>query len=192
MNKFIIFWSCGSPGCLSLIVTVDWFYRLSWHPGYPDVRVSIAIYLVYWFLLGILQGGILLWKFQNRQFAYRWFFTTTTTGFLVMLLHDVSLALLGIDTRGQGVLILLFSLPCMAVLGGLILGITQFLLIRKRYRINQRLNNLNKIWFAISFLSWVIGFAGIFTGNALPVWILLVTFGSAMKGWFIQKYLRAT
>lgn len=192
MSRFIILWSLISPGCLSLIAVANVFYRLSWTPGDPDLRISIAFYLVYWLLLGILQGGVLFWKFQDRQFAYRWFFTTSTTGFLVMLLHDLSLALLGIDTRGQGILILIYSLPCLAVLGGLILGLAQFLLIRKRCQIHLRLNHLDSTWFTTSFVSWMIGFAGILFGsNALPVSILLVAFGSAMKGWFIQKNLRA-
>ena len=196
MSKFIIFWSCGSPGCLSLIVSANWFYQLGWHPGYPDIRISIAIYLVYWLLLGTLQGGALFWEFQNRKFAYHWFLTTTTTGFFVMLIHE--LPLIGMTTTGQGELILLFTLPCLAVLGGLILGVNQFLLIRKCNLINQRLNNLVSvgfIWFTISFLSWAIGFAGILfmssSFNTPTVWILLVMGGSAMKGWFIQKYLRA-
>ncbi len=191
MNKFIILWSLISPACLSLIAGILQFYRLGWNPGYPDIRRSIQIYLVYWLLLGILQGGVLLWKFRERQFAYRWFFTTSTTGFLVMLLHDLSLALLGIDTGGQGVLNLIYSLPWLAVLGGPILGLAQFLLIRNRYKINLRLNNLGGKWFVISFLSWTIGFVGIiFCLYVPPVLILFVASGSAIKGWFIQKYLR--
>ena len=186
------------PGCLSLIVSANWFYQLGWYPGNPDIHISIsiAIYLVYWLLLGILQGGALLWKFQNREFAYQWFLTTTTTGFFVMLFHELSYS--SVATTGQGEIFLLFTLSCLAVLGEPILGAAQFLLIQERYRINQNLNNLiciSCIWFAISFLSWAIGFAGILfmssSFNTPPVWILLVMGGSAMKGWFIQRYLRA-
>jgi hypothetical protein len=126
MNKFIILWSLISPACLSLMAGILRFYRLSWHPGYPDIRISIQVYLVYWLLLGVFQGGLLFWKFRDRQFAYRWFFTTSTTGFLVMLSHDISLALLGVDIRRTGVLILIFSLPFLAFLGGSILGLAQF------------------------------------------------------------------
>ena len=197
MSRFIIFWSLISPGCFSLVVVLHWFYsfffKSSWVPGDPDFIISIATYLIYWLLLGILQGLILFRKFQNRQFAYRWFLITSTTGFIVMLLHDIVLISLDIDTGGQGIVILLYSLPCLAILGGLILGLAQFSLIRKRYRVDKRFNRLVKIWIAISFFSWAIGFAGIlFTLSVYTIYICIICVmgGSAMKGWFINKYLR--
>ncbi|KAM3110758.1 hypothetical protein [Phormidesmis sp. 146-33] len=193
MNRFVILWSLISPGCVSLIASVLWFYRLSWYPGYPDIWISIAVYLAYWLPLGVLQGVLLFWKFRDQQFAYRWFLTTTTTGVLVMLSHDLSLALMGVDTRGQGALILILSLPCLAALGGPILGLAQFLLIRNRYQTYLRPNHLTSNWFARSFLSWAIGFTGILIAmstDMLPALLLLVAFGSALKGWFIQKHLR--
>lgn len=195
MNKFIILWSLASPICLSIVAGVLWFYKLVWHPAYSDIWRSIAVYSAYWLLLGLLQGAILFWKFQERRFAYQWFFITSAVGFSIMLLHDLFLLLLGADTRGQGALILIFSLPLLAVLGGLPLGLAQFFLIRNRYRASLNSKHLSLRWSAISFLSWVIGFIGIlfiFSGTRLmPVLLLFVASGSAMKGWFIQKYLRA-
>jgi hypothetical protein len=53
---------------------------------------------------------------------------------------------------------------------------------------------------AIAFLSWAIGFVGIlaivFVGilainDIVQVTILLTAVGGAMKGWFLQKYLKA-
>lgn len=194
MNKFIVFWSLASPVCLSIIASVLWLFKLAWYPAYPKIWLSLAVYLAYWVLLGLLQGAILFWRFQKRRFAYRWFFITSAVGFAIMLLHDLSLLLLGADTRGQGVLILLLSLPVLAILGGLPLGLAQFFLIRSRYRANLNFKHLHLRWFALSFLSWTIGFAGIFfifSGTRLfPVLLLLVASGSAMKGWFIQQYLR--
>jgi hypothetical protein len=158
------------------------------------MRLSIAIYLFYWVLLAILQAAALFWKFQDKQLTYKWFFTTSITGFIVMLLHDlIVLKVMGTDTRGQGVLILILSLPCLAVLGGLILGLTQFLLIQNRYKVNLKsdsLKNINILWLSISVISWIIGMSSIlFLG--LPTLIILSAIGSAIKGWFINKYLRA-
>jgi hypothetical protein len=194
MNKFIAFWSLASPICLSIVASVLWFYKLVWHPAYFDIWRSIAVYFAYWLLLGLIQGAILFWKLQERRFAYQWFFVTSAVGFSVMLLHDLSLLLLGADTRGQGALILLLSLPLLAILGGLPLGLAQFFLIRNRYRANLNATHLNLRWFALSFLSWVVGFIGIlfiFSGTRLmPILLLFVAAGTAIKGWFLQKYLR--
>lgn len=193
MNKFVILWSLISPGCLSLVASVLWFYQLDWYPAYPDIERSLAVYLTYWLLLGSLQGAILFWKFQERQLAYQWFLMTTTVGFAVMLLHDLALFGMGVDSRGQGILILVLSLPVLAILGGLPLGLAQYLLIRKRYRTDLNLKPLTVRWFAISFGSWVIGFVGILFGLSglfRFVLIFFVATGSFLKGWFIQKYLR--
>jgi len=194
INRFIILWGLISPICISLIASVLISYQINWYPAYYDMRLSIAIYLFYWVLLAILQAAALFWKFQDKQLTYKWFFTTSITGFIVMLLHDlIVLKVMGTDTRGQGVLILILSLPCLAVLGGLILGLTQFLLIQNRYKVNLKsdsLKNINILWLSISVISWIIGMSSIlFLG--LPTLIILSAIGSAIKGWFINKYLRA-
>jgi hypothetical protein len=193
MQQFLLFWSLISPGCLGIIAALLSFNRVSWHPAYPDLRLSIGIYLGYWLLLGLLQGGLLFWQFNDRQWATRWAIVTSLTGFLVMLAHDLMIILLGIDARGQGILILMLSLPCLAVFGGLILGIMQFLLIQDRYN-NHRYNNhrishqLTIIWFSISLLAWMVGFSSIVFGN-FPILLLFVTIGGLLKGRFIQKHL---
>ncbi len=195
MNRFLVFWGLASPACLGLVASVLRFYQLDWHPAYFDIWRSFAVYLAYWLLLGALQGAILFWKFQERRFAYRWFFITGVVGCSIMLLHDLFLLLLGVDTRSQGALILIFSLPLLAFLGGLLLGLAQFFLIRNHYRASLNSKHLNLRWFVISFLSWIVGFTGIlftFSGTRLlPILLILVAAGTAIKGWFIQKYLRA-
>lgn len=189
---FLILWTAISPGCVGLIYTfLTLVPKLSWHPGSSHLGLSIAVYLVYWLVLASLQSLLLFGKFRNKQFAYRWFFTTSITGFLLMLSHDLTLAGLGIDTRGQGALILILSLPILGLVGGSILGLAQYFVIRKFYRSNLKLTFLNGSWFAIAFLSWAIGFGGILAGNyIIPVTVLLTAAGGAMKGWFIQKYLK--
>jgi hypothetical protein len=189
VQQFLLLWSLISPGCVGLIAAVVQFYQISWYPAYPDMRVSIGVYLTYWLLLGILQGGLLFWQFHDRQWATRWAITTSVTGFLVMLLHDLTIALLGIDTRGQGILILILSLPCLVVLGSMILGETQFLLIQYRFKDKPISSQLSVGWSSMSFLSWMVGFLGIVFGS-LPILLLLVAIGSLLKGQFIQKYFQ--
>jgi hypothetical protein len=84
MKLFLPMWSLISPGCVGLIAAVMAFYQVSWYPAYPDMRWSIAVYLSYWILLGTLQGGLLFWRFHDRQWAIRWAIATSLTGFLVM------------------------------------------------------------------------------------------------------------
>ncbi len=188
-KQFLLLWGLISPGCLGLIAAVLQRYQVMWYPAYPDMRLSIGIYLSYWLLLGILQGGLLFWRFNDRRWAAQWAIVTSLTGFLVMLAHDLTIALFGIDTRGQGILILILSLPCLVVLGGLILGLMQFSLIQDRYKTHQKSNWLTLIWFSISLLSWMIGFSGVFLGGqALANLMAFVTIGSLLKGRFIQKY----
>jgi hypothetical protein len=189
MQLFLPMWSLISPGCVGLIAAVMEFYQVSWYPAYPDMRWSIAVYLSYWLLLGTLQGGLLFWRFHDRQWATRWAITTSVTGFLVMLLHDLTIALLRIDTEGQGGLILFVSLPCLVVLGSLILGAIQFLLLRDCLETNQQSSRLTVIWCSINLLSWMIGFSGSVCGS-LPILLLLVASGSLLKGRFIQKYFQ--
>lgn len=195
INRFVILWGLISSICIciSSIVSVIVFSPVSWHPAYYDMQISIVIYLVYWVLLATLQGAALFWKFQDRRFAYKWVFTTSITGFMIMLLHDlIVLKVMGTDTRGQGVLILILSLPCLAVLGGLILGLAQFWVIRNRYKANLKSDNPNILWLFISVISWVIGMSSIlFGGFGVLMLIIFAGVGSAMKGWFINKYLRA-
>jgi hypothetical protein len=70
-----------------------------------------------------------------------------------MLLHDlILLKVMGVDTKGQGALILIISLPCLALLGGFILGLAQFWLIRNRYQANLKSNKLNILWLFISVI----------------------------------------
>ncbi len=85
------------------------------------------IYGTYWVLVSGLQS-LLLWRVQGFSFALKWWLTTAITGFALMLAHE--LFLLDIDTRGQGILILILSLSVLAISGGLILGFMQFWLIR--------------------------------------------------------------
>jgi hypothetical protein len=138
--------------------------------------------------VGVLQAVVLLWQYQDKHLAQRWALTTSITGTLVMLSHDVGLALTGVDARGQGALILLMSLPFLASLGGFVLGLAQYFLIRDRCR-----SNLAQ-WLAMSFVSWMSGFAAIWVssmGNSLSILMLLIAAGTALKGWFIQRNLRA-
>lgn len=199
MSRFVILWSLISPICL-LIARIPHSFQNYWHPGYPNIWASTIIYLFYWLPLGILQGGALLLRFQDKKIAYMWFFITSMTGLLIMLLHDLSLALMNIDTRGQGVIILVISLPCLALVGGPVLGLAQFFVIRSHYKSGLNLPRLNTLWFLVSFLSWIMGFVGVlvffwtqgfFFNGILSVLAIFVALGGWMKGWFIQKYLQA-
>lgn len=184
MNLFVLFWSLISPVCFSLIAGVLWVNQTSWTPGTSDIGRSILILLSYWLPLGGLQAALLFWKFRDRRFAYQWWLVTSITGVFVMLVHD--LYVLSTDPVGQGILILIITLPVLAVVGGLLLGAAQFLLIRHRYRANLNLKKMRTIWFVLCLLSWVIGFSGLllaFYG------VVITVAASALKGWFLQKYL---
>jgi hypothetical protein len=186
---FVILWSAISSGCIGLIYKLISISETSWEPG---SRFAIAAYLVYWLSLASLQAILLLWKFRDKNFACQWFFTTSVAGFLVMLSHDLTLAALKIDTRGQGIIILIISIPCLAFIGGWLLGLAQYFVIRKFYRNNIELGSVNDNWFWIAGLSWALGFGGILRIDYIvQVTILLTAIGGAMKGWFLQKYLKA-
>lgn len=184
-------WSLISPSCLILIKSILNVLQISWTPGDPNFGQSIIIYLVYWGFLGSLQGA-LLYKLQYKTLAYKWFLTTSITGFLIMSVHDV--ALLGTDTRGQGVLILIFSLPILIALGGLVLGCAQFLLLDNRHGASANRSRILSTWCVASFISWSLGFVGIFLSFYIPIpefpIILLTTVGGAIKGWSVIQYLR--
>jgi hypothetical protein len=191
MNKhlFLIIWSLISPGCLGLIVSISLTYQLGWNPGNGMWLLSIAIYLAYWILVGILQAGVLFWKFQDKQLSFQWFLQTSITGFIMMLCHDVILAAMGIEAVGQGALILIISLPILAICGGPILGFIQFLPMKDYYFQNFQSNDLQKrefLWLVISLFSCVIGFGGIMSGYGI---FFFVAAGTLLKGWFIHKYL---
>ena len=176
---------------MGLVVSGILLTSVNWHPAVSNnIQMSITIYSIYWVSLGILQGTALFWKFQNKEFAYRWFLITTITGFTVMFLHDfIILQVMEINTGGQGVLTLLYSLPSLALSGGFILGFAQLWLIRNNYKANLEPIPLNILWLFIGVISWVVGFAGMFFGSFFPPIFLLYPAGSIIKGWFINKYL---
>ncbi|NJM18451.1 MAG: hypothetical protein HC907_06940 [Richelia sp. SM1_7_0] len=192
MNKhlFLIFWTLISPGCLGLIAAIFSAFKLGWNPGNGMWLLSIAIYLAYWILVGILQAGLLFWKFQDKQLSFHWFLQTSITGFIMMICHDVVLLAMGIEAVGQGALILLISLPVLAIFGGPILGFIQFLPMKDYYFLIFQSNDLQKreiLWLGISLFSWVIGFGGLMFGYGV---FFFVATGTLLKGWFIHKYLQ--
>jgi|GEM_PF-3322008 len=192
INRFVILWGLISPLCIGLIASVLKLNQIRWFPAYYDIWISLTIYLIYWIIVGILQAAAIFWKFHAERLAYKWFFTTSITGFVVMFLHDfILLKVLGADTRGQGLLVLIVTtLPCLAVLGGLILGYCQLRLIRNYYKANRELNYLNILWLFINVILWVICFAGIFISSFSMLALIIFPFVSIIKGWLINEYLR--
>lgn len=190
-NRFVIVWTLFSTLCISLIVSGIIFGSVNWRSAdYGNIQTSIAVYSIYWILLATLQGAALFWKFGDKIFAYKWFFITSLTGFIVMFLHDfIILHIMNVDTRGQGVLILILSLPILAIAGGFILGFAQLWLIKNRYKANLESIPLNSYWLSIGVVSWIIGFAGMFFGSFFPLLFIFYPAGSMIKGWFINKYL---
>lgn len=199
MKNFIILWSLMSPICITPILYVLLATESSWYPT-SNIGISIIVYLAYWIPLGILQG-LLLFKFQYKKIAYEWFVVTSITGFLIMFCHDLSALILGADTRGQGVLYLLMSLPFLAGLGGLILGFAQFWVLqsyRNKYLVNKtpREPRLRLIWFASSFFSWLLGFVGLgiatlgVGGHTPFIFIPFFAMGAALKGYVVMRYLQ--
>ena len=189
-KRFLALWSLISPGCLLLTVGLYYLFGIHWNPGTLDASLlMITIYVIYWGLLGSLQGALLL-KFQYKTLAYKWLRNTSATGFLIMLVHDLTLLSTGINMGGQGVLILLLSLPIVAILGGWVLGYAQFLLLRGHHSVASQTNRLPFMWFVASFISWIMGFIGIFFSGSIPVFfILFAAVGGAIKGWAVMKYL---
>jgi hypothetical protein len=183
---FVFLWSLISPLCLGIIAGTLSLLQQSWHIGDLKIGLSIFVYAGYWLLLAMLQAAALWWRFQDRKLAIGWFYITAITGTLVMTAHDLALLLLGVDTRGQGIIILLLSLPCLGVVGSSILGAAQFIIIRSQ--IHKRLKT--EIWFVLSFMSWAIGFGGIFASlDNISLLPLFMAAGTALKGLFIDKYL---
>ncbi|BDA74314.1 hypothetical protein RIVM261_044280 [Rivularia sp. IAM M-261] len=190
-NRFVISWTLISTLCISLIVSGIIFGSVNWRPAdYGNIQTSIVVYFIYWILLASLQGAALFWKFGDKNFAYRWFFVTSITGFFVMFLHDlIVLHVMNVDTRGQGSIFLLLSLPSLAITGGFILGFAQLWLIKNRYKPNLEPVQLNMYWLFLGVVSWIIGFASFYLGNFSPALFILYPIGSIIKGWFINKYL---
>lgn len=194
MNKylFLILWGLISPGCLGLTYTILSLLSLlptGWNLGSGISLLTITAYLSYWILLGILQSRLIFWKFKNKKFAIQWFLRTSIVGFLVMLSHDIVLAMMGIDTGGQGSLILLISNPIRTVCGSLILGFIQFLLIKSYCYQNNRAIDLwggLYCWLVISLFSWIIGLVGVYFQQGV---FLFFAIGTTLKGLFIN-YLK--
>ncbi|WP_310488365.1 hypothetical protein [Chamaesiphon sp. VAR_69_metabat_338] len=201
-SKQLIFmglWTAISPMCLAVSGGVFWLTQLRWYPT-SDLRISIAIYLSYWLLLGMLQGA-LLFKFQYQELAYEWFWTTSVTGFSIMFLHDLHTLVFGINTVGDnGLFYLIFSLPCVALVGSPILGFAQFQLLQRDLRPTI---SFRCYWVVISLISWistvVVLFSPYLQENSSPlrnpifvfvILFLTVTAGTALKGYGVMKHLR--
>jgi hypothetical protein len=192
MNKylFLIIWSLISSGCLGLVDFISSIFQLDRNPGKGMLVFSVAIYLAYWILVGILQAGVLFWKFKDKQLSFQWFLLTSITGFFIMLSHNVVLAVMGIEAVGQGASILIISVPILAICGGPILGFMQFLAMKNYYSQKFQSNDLQKrevLWLVISLFSWMIGFGGLIFGYGV---FFFVAAGTTLKGLFINKYLR--
>jgi hypothetical protein len=196
--KFLTLWISIVPVCTTAIGLTLWLTRINWIPT-TNIWISIVIYLVYWVLLGFFQGALLV-KFKHKKIGYKWFLSTSITGFLVMIFHDLSPLVMGVDTGGQGILYLILSLPVVAVLGGLILGYSQFLIIKDYHNTVPSTTPALPKWLGVSFVSWSISFAGtllviinniILSGsNMLFVILIFATIGTAIKGYAVMKYLQ--
>lgn len=190
MNKFRFYWSCVdllSAGLAIGILNSDWLY----YPGLGELRL-IVLCFAYWLLLSLLQKQILFWKFRNRQFCDRWFFISIAAGFLPMLLHH-SIVTSSSDFVGQGVLILWLSLPCLAVIGGLISATATFLLFKSHSRRKMKFSVRDVIWLIVNVFKWLIGFAVAnlyFWGSFLPILIFLFISIAIIEAWMIERYLQ--
>ena len=190
MNRFILQWSGISLICIGLIQAA--FYS-SW-VRYPEPNpISISVCLAYWLLLAFLQKRVLFSELQNRQFGARWFITVVASGFLPMLLHDLYLLSPDIDPRGQGVLILYLTLPCLAFAGGLVSGITTLLLFKNYSRRRTKLDRLDVVWIIVNVFKWVVGITMFFyLGDSFSfsvIIIFLFAVATAIEGGMIRKYL---
>jgi hypothetical protein len=197
MSRFLLGWSLISPACFSLILLPIVFWSGTYGYGFSSVVLqnSVIIYFLYWAILGCLQGGLLFWRFQRQKLAYRWGLVTGITGFSVMGMHDLVLLLLGVDLGGQGIVLLLASLPVLALAGGWILGLAQYFVLQEHLEAKPKQEDRRPLgWLGLSFVSWVIGFLGCWLSLSNPVWWYLIApfpmaLGTFLKGWFIQKYL---
>jgi hypothetical protein len=173
MNRFLPFWSVISPVCLALVTAI--VSNRGWYPGHWALQQSV--------IFGFYHN--------NAAFAQQWFLTTSITGFFVMLSHDLILQGSGLDLRGQGALYLVISLPILAIVGSLVLGLAQFLLLYRHCKPNRPKPRLILAWFVVSFLAWMIGFGGAWL-NLERVWLFLIFagMGTALKGTVLTQYLR--
>ena len=106
MKQFLIAWSLISPGCLILIASFLQTGQITWYPA-SDRMLSLVIYGTYWGLVSGLQS-LLLWRVQGPSFALKWGLTTATTGFALMLAHDLFvLDVLDVNIGWQGGTVLL-------------------------------------------------------------------------------------
>jgi hypothetical protein len=195
--KFLSLWISIVPFCATAIAGTFSLTRLFWVPT-TNIWISIVIYFTYWVLLGLFQGALIA-KFKHKKIGYRWFATTSITGFLIVISHDLSPLVLGVDTGGQGILYLILSLPVVAILGGLILGYFQFLVIKDYDRTVSRTTPPLQQWLGLSFASWSISFAGGLlisfsnagdTFNPLFGVLFFATIGTAIKGYAVMRYLQ--
>jgi hypothetical protein len=192
-RRFLILWSLISPACLAPIVWILSLTNNRWYPT-ANIWLSIVIYLAYWLPLGFFQG-LLISKFQSKKIDYRWFAITSITGFILLLGHDLSAVILNADTRGQGALYLLLSLPFLLCIGGIGLSVAQLLLFQADGRRTKNVN-LSIGWLVGGFISWSMGFLGIFFTSfispvLMPQLVFLISFtvGAAIKGFCVMKYL---
>jgi hypothetical protein len=164
--------------------------------GHP-ANSNILLYLAYWTMLGVGQGGLLFYVYRHRLLSARWAIVTTLAGMGTMLLHDLCLYLMGVDTGGQGVVILLLSLPILALLGGWCLGLAQWFVLRRHLTPDRPIDRLAVTWAIAAFFAWAIGFVGLlfamlfaenqFSWIGLPIFTAIGTF---IKGIFIATYLK--
>jgi hypothetical protein len=184
-----------SPICLSLVVGWAFKRQSAW-----NFTGQLGLYLAYWMILGLGQSLLLWWVYRQRSLAMQWLITTALAGTATMQAHDLLLALTGVDPRGQGMLILMLSVPLLALFGGFFLGLAQwFVLWRHTGRSTRAQIRLSAAWAIASFLSWTIGFCGILLGygfDRLPgigifVGLLLCTMvGTSIKGLVVMQYLK--
>jgi hypothetical protein len=195
MRQFLIGWSLISPVCWSLILLpiVFWTGNGTW--GSVVLNNLVIIYLLYWAILGCLQGGWLFWRFQRRKLAYRWGLVTGITGFAVMGMHYLVIWLSAVDLGGEGFRFLVLSLRILTLAGGWILGLAQYFVLQEHLEVKPKQEDRRPLgWLGLSFVSWVIGFLGCWLSRSNPDWLYLIApfpmaLGTFLKGWFIQKYL---
>jgi hypothetical protein len=195
MNRFLLLWSLISPTCSCLIVGWAFKRQSAW-----DFTGQFDMYLAYWIVLALGQSLLLWWVYRQRSLAVQWFITTALAGTAIMQSHDLLLALTGIDPRGQGMLILMLSIPLLALFGGFFLGLAQWYVLQGHTGRSLRSQiRLSAAWAIASFLSWTIGFCGILLGygfDRLPgIGIFLGVFlctmlGTLIKGFVLMKYLK--
>jgi hypothetical protein len=188
MSRFLLGWSLISPICWSLTLLSIFFIGDGTLVSVVSEN-SVILYLLYWVILGWLQGSWLFWRFHRRKLAYRWGLVTGITGCSVMGMHDLVILLLGWSFGRPRAVFLL------ALAGGWILGLAQYFVLQEHLEIKpEQEDRLPLSWLDLSFISWVIGFLGLWLSFLNPVWWYLIApfpmaLGTFLKGWFIQKCL---